>query len=110
MIDYYQEEEKRQALKHKSFLKEFFLRIIRTDYGELYERDNGYIIKEIYTSLEKDQFDFLKQHKDELFDGKQAEIMTSVINEFIDHVKYCSDIELYVYDDFITVPDVEETE
>lgn len=109
MIDYYQEEEERQNRKHKSFLREFFLRIMRADYGELYEHDDGYITKEICTSLEKEQFEFLKQHKDELFEGKQAKIMTPVINEFIDHVEYCSDIELYIYDDIITVPNIRVT-
>ena len=106
MIDYYQEEEERQIRKHKSFLREFFLRMLRTDYGLLRERNDDSIIKEICTSLEKEQFEFLKQRKDELFEGKQAEVMNPVINEFIDHVEYCSDIELYIYDDIITVPNI----
>ena len=109
MIDYYQEEEERQIRKHRSFLREFFLRMLRTDYGLLREHNDDSIIKEICTSLEKEQFEFLKKHKDELFEGKQAEVMIPIINEFIDHVEYYSDIELYVYDGVITIPNIGET-
>lgn len=109
MIDYYQEEEERQNRKHRSFLREFFLRMLRTDYGLLREHNDDSIIKEICTSLEKEQFKFLEKHKDELFEGKQAEVMIPIINEFIDHVEYYSDIELYVYDDVITIPNIGET-
>ena len=104
MIDYYQEEEERQIRRHKSFLKNFFLRMLDSEYGKLYEYGKDSITKEICTSLEKEQFEFLKSHKDKLFEGKQAELMTPVIDEFIEHIEYYSYIELYVYDNVITVP------
>lgn len=104
MIDYYQEEEKRQIRKHRSFLREFFLRILDPEYGRLRERNKDCVKKEICTSLEKDQFEFLRNHKDELFEDEQVKIMIPVIDEFIERVEYYPDIELYIYDDVITIP------
>lgn len=103
MIDYYQEEEERQIRKHRSFLREFFLRILDPEYGRLCKRSKDYIKKEICTSLGKDQFEFLKNHKDELFEDEQTKLMIPVIDEFIEHVEYYPDIELYIYDGVITI-------
>ena len=106
MFDYYQEEEERQLRRNKSFLKTFFLRMLDAEYGRLHEYNKDYIKKEICTSLEKEQFEFLKNHKDQIFEGKQAEIMAPVIDEFIKSAEYCSDMEFYIYDGVITVPNM----
>ena len=106
MFDYYQEEEKKQVQKNKNFLKRFFLRLLDVSYGTPIEITENSVVKEIYTSIEKEQFEFLKKHKDELFEGQQVIIMNPIINEFIDKADYFSAIEGYVYDKTITVPNM----
>ena len=106
MFDYYQEEESKQVQKNKNFLKRFFLRLLDVSYGTPIEITENSVVKEIYTSIEEEQFEFLKKHKDELFEGQQAVIMNPIIDEFINKADYFSAIEGYVYDKTITVPNM----
>ena len=107
MFDYYQEEEeKKQVQKNKNFLKRFFLRLLDVGYGTPIEITESSVVKEIYTSIEEEQFEFLKKYKDELFEGQQAVIMNPIIDEFINKADYFSAIEGYVYDKTITVPNM----
>ena len=106
MFDYYQEEERKQIQKNENFLKRFFLRLLDVNYGTPIEITETSVTKEIYTSIEKEQFEFLRTHKEELFEGRQATIMNPIINEFIDKADYFSAIDGYVYDKTITVPNM----
>lgn len=106
MFDYYQEEERKQIQKNKNFLKRFFLRLLDVNYGIPIEITENNVVKEIYTSIEKEQFEFLKKYKDELFEEQQTTIMNPIINEFINKADYFSAIEGYVYDKTITVPNM----
>ena len=106
MFDYYQEEERKQNQKNRNFLKRFFLRLLDVNYGTPIETTESNVTKEIYTSIEKEQFEFLKEHKGELFEEQQAVIMNPIIDEFIDKADYFSAIEGYVYDKTITVPNM----
>lgn len=106
MFDYYQEEESKQIQKNENFLRRFFLRLLDVNYGIPIEIMETSVTKEIYTSIEKEQFEFLKKHKEELFEGQQAVIMNPIIDEFIDKADYFSTIEGYVYDKTITVPNM----
>ena len=80
--------------------------LLDVNYGTPIEITESSVTKEIYTSIEKEQFEFLKKHKEELFEGQQAVIMNPIIDEFIDKADYFSAIEGYVYDKTITVPNM----
>ena len=106
MFDYYKEEEKRQYNKNVSRLRSFFLRLLDASYGDIISTNGMTVTKEVYTSMEKEQFEFLKDHKAELFTDKQMTLMKPVIEEFIKKADYLSVIDGYVYDTAITVPNL----